>query len=73
MPADPQAPALISAGATALQLHWPTPPNGGSEITHYILQRDDGWGRSSQTSKILNLLASPCCKQACVVMGQGGP
>ena len=42
VPGDPQAPALISAGPTALQLHWPQPSDGGSGITHYVLQWDDG-------------------------------
>lgn len=42
VPGDPPAPTLISAGPTALQLHWQPPPDGGSEITHYILQRDEG-------------------------------
>jgi len=56
VPSDPQPPELISAGATVLQLHWPPPPDGGAEITHYVLQRDYGWGSLYICSEL------PMCK-----------
>lgn len=42
VPDQPQAPALVSAGPTAVTLHWPVPSSNGAPIEQYRLERDNG-------------------------------
>lgn len=44
-PGVPSTPVLVSSGSSFLEVSWSPPiQNGGSSITQYLLQKDDGTG-----------------------------
>ena len=43
VPGQPAPPCVVSATPTAVLVHWIAPSDGGSELTEYVLESDDGW------------------------------
>ena len=44
VPAQPDAPTKTSASLSSISIEWVAPDDGGSDITHFILQMNEGTG-----------------------------